>query len=293
MGLYLGANSQAYDGGNPPFPGNPPSIATSVPGMTTRRVYDGDIIDGPASEWVHDGSGKTKHPCASVWPGSPGANVPWPGMKIIYSIRPKFDVLMSGALDADLKALLKTAPSGASLAIFHEAQNLNYPAWVTPKNMAKMNSYFVNLCASSLAGFGVIFTGPASSAGTPWVGGWDGKKYTPYCGLDWVGYDFYDWYRLPGGHIDTAKVLQRLTDYKQLAKNATSKTAPPLVLPETNSPYPGQKRADWFDYVAGWLAANNGNRMCTFWNTDGKSSGPWTANAIEIAMLKSIIKRYG
>jgi hypothetical protein len=198
------------------------------------------------------------------WPAKESA----PEARPLLSIRPVPDDLLAGRLDEGLRAWIAEAPPGVRLVTWHEASNLaGYPDYVKAPAMSAVHEYMHNLCRGSNVRYGSIICAVPSQTKS-WMG----------TGLDWYGLDIYDF---PGGQfrnwlggISKTKLFDRLDDMLATCRELSGRDSPEIDICETNSPRP-HYRAQWFELLAEWMAANGGRCIETFWNPTGGLSGPW------------------
>lgn len=246
MSLIVGSNASDFE-----------ALRQAVPKASGRRVYFPEVSFIPQQ-----------------WPIVEGSSA-------VLSIRPLPTDLLAGKLDAQIRALLTTAPPDSALNTWHEAGNLadyNALGYITPETMTRVHLYMQNLCKGTSVSYGAILCMPPTSM-PPWMPG----------GLDWYGLDIYDWpqFRLPDGAIDIHGRLERRLDlWLQVIRQVSGQKSPHLNICETNSNrllY----RAQWFTAVGQWLAANGGDRLLAFFSAAG--CGPWLPDdEVTIAALKAL-----
>lgn len=220
----------------------------------------------------------------TVWPAKDNV----PDARVTLSIRPVPADLLAGKLDAQLKALIASAPPGVKLSAWHEASNLpGYPDYLSEGGMSAVHEYMQELCRGSNVRYGSIICAVPSAA-KAWMG----------TNLDWYGLDIYDFdegqfrNRWDGG-ISRTKLFTRLDDMLDTCRDLSGRDWPEIDICETNSPRPAY-RPDWFALLAEWLDANGGRCLQTFWNPSGSLSGPWLPDDLPtIRMLRSISNTYG
>ncbi len=218
-------------------------VQAAVPGVSCRRVYYGVYNYIPPS-WPAAGAGVTE----------------------CVSIRPVPSTLLSGSLDAPLKAFIASAPPGSLLNAWHEAGNLaGYPAYINPANMRSVHTYMNHLCEGSNVSYGPILCMHP-----------DKMPIWMVPGLGWYGLDIYDWpeFHFPGGGpLDIRGLLwPRFDQWKAVIQQVTGRRNPQLDICETNASDPSH-RPKWMQAVAEWMAGNGGHRMITYWSRHGV--GPW------------------
>ena len=193
------------------------------------------------------------------WPATAGA------ASQSVSVRPVPSSLLSGRLDARLRAFIRSAPPGSFLTAWHEAGNLiGYPAYINPPNMRAVHRHMHRLCRGTHVSYGPILCMRPESM-PPWL--------VP--GMDWYGLDIYDWpqFHFPGGPLDArGRLWPRLRQWQAVIRHVSGHRNPALAICETNSLHPSD-RPKWLLGVAEWMARNGGHRMLTFWRRGGV--GPW------------------
>jgi hypothetical protein len=245
-----------------------PKLHAAVPRARGLRMYFGGENEFPAA-----------------WPD------PHPGAWITLSLRPNPDDLFSGKLDDQLKAIVNSAPAHSELTFWHEnttGNPLRYPRYVNNAAAAvRMQHYGHRLCRGTQVRFGVITCGPAMQQ-IDWL--------AP--GLDWYGDDLYEFPRLrgPDDTISKTKIIARLDSNLDAWRKKSGRRWPSIRICETNSPFDAH-RPDWFTWIAQWMAAHNGRRMLTYWNShagvaQGGLSGPWPPSPDVVTRLRSLAEIY-
>jgi len=264
MTVTLGANSDYFG-----------RVKAVVPGLVGRRVYRDD---GTLPE---------------VWPGTQEGSAGnfWPGQRVIYSVRPDPTELIAGNLDAQVRALVATAPPGACLTSYHEAGALDHGqaySSVSHQAMRDVHIRMHDLCQGSNVAYGTITCGPPAQM-YRWVPG-------PGYPMDWYGVDIWDgpnWRADASAPLNVPALHARLDQNLQYAQNGSGQAHPVLHVPETNSQYPA-KRAEWLECIAEWMSQNGGQIMCTHWDADGPLSGDFpVSDEVLIAALNEIVAQYG
>jgi hypothetical protein len=254
VGILLGSNSKVFD----------PMLDAGI-AVRTFRAYRDQFNFIP-----------------TVWPSKDSV----PEARVTLSIRPLPEDLLAGKLDDQLRSLIAAAPPGVKLSAWHEASNLpGYPDWVTARRIAPVHQYLQEMCRGSNVRYGSIICAVPSSV-KAWMG----------TGLDWYGLDVYDFgegqFRHWTGGLSKSKLFGRLDDMLDTCRGLAGRDDPEIDICETNSPRAGH-RAEWFDLLAQWLAANGGRCLQTFWNPSGELSGPWRPDDEQtIAALRSIATTY-
>lgn len=213
----------------------------------------------------------------------------WPerfGAHMTLSLRPNPGDLLAGRLDRQLKAIINSAPPQSELTFWHEnttGNPLGYPSYVNNARAAtRMQRYGHGLCRGTHVKFGVITVGPANQQ-LGWL--------AP--GLDWYGDDLYEFpaLRNPDGTFSRAKIINRLDANLRAWQAASGTHSPAIRICETNSPL-DPHRSRFFATIAHWMARHNGNRILTFWNPNGRSSGPWPPSPAVVRQLRSLSEHY-
>jgi hypothetical protein len=220
------------------------AIHAAVPRATCRRVYFPEYNYIPPQ-----------------WPARDDAST------ALTSIRPIPADLLSGRLDGPIRSFLRSAPPGSQLTTWHEAGNLaGYPSYITAPAMRRVHRHMHRLCSGTNVRYGpILCMRPASMP--PWL--------VP--GMDWYGLDIYDWpeFHAPHGALEIRDlVYPRLDQWRAVVQQVSRRRAPVLSICETNSVHPSH-RAKWFTALAGWLAANNGHTLLTYWSSSPGAVGPW------------------
>jgi hypothetical protein len=222
------------------------------------------------------------------WPDRAGRNV-W----TLLSIRPTPRALFHHRLDAELRALIASAPPHSDLTIWHEDavgnNPLGYPRPLRrPATYRRMQTYMEHLVHGTNVRFGTIGCGPVNQAE---------KWYAPH--LDWYGFDLF-WnprYDGPDGHLLKAKVWARLDANLTALRQVSGERHPMIRIGESNAAQDFRRRA-WFTDVASWFAAHDGGGpawILTYWNAkhsgaEGGLSGPWPPSAPVVRRLRRLIE---
>jgi hypothetical protein len=207
-----------------------------------------------------------------------------PGAWMTLSLRPNPHDLLSGRLDDQLHAIIRSAPAHSELAFWHEnipGNPLDYPSYVNnPLTARRMQRYGQWLCRGTQVRFGVIICGPAVQM-PKWI--------APH--LDWYGFDFYDnWrYHNKDGTLSKEKMFARMNNNFKVFRAKSGVRWPAIRICEGNSPEDSH-RVNWFTYCAQWMAGHNGRRYMTYWNPDKGAaqnglSGPWPPSAPVVRRL--------
>lgn len=256
-GIILGCNAGIYS-----------KFTAAVPGALGCRSYRDDVIYKPSE-------------VPETFPGEPGS-------KVVASIRPHPDALLSGSLDTAIKAMLANGAANFSapqLTVWHEAGNLyKGRSYITPTSVRQMHVKMHKLCQEvGGVGYGCIIYGDISTM-DKWI------PYKPYA-LDWYGIDVYWNSAFDFSTYD--KLKSYLDEYQALAKGRTGLKYPKIDVCETNT-HVESNRPPFFTNVAKWLYGNGGRRMLTFYKKGGPSGGAWDPKDTKtIDALKYIQAHYG
>lgn len=221
---------------------------------------------------------------------------------VTISIRPNPDDLLhnktvpnngSGftTLDGQIKHLLSTCPDNVELASWHEAQSnnpLHYPKYVTAESMRAIHAHMHKLCSTTRNAdggrvkYGCILTGAVAS-NTNWLG----KK------LDWYGADIYDSknFDKQDGLLDHDAITGRMDQNLEHWRAAAGTRKVNVRVTETNSPHDNHRK-NWMLWLSQWMAANNGDRMITYWGT-GSLSGLWPPSKTVREYYRTLQHKYG
>lgn len=265
-GIILGCNAGIYF-----------DVNDVVPGAVGCRSYRDKVIRVPSD-------------VPQVFPGQPGS-------KVVASIRPHPDALLSGSLDDAIKAMLRDGVarfSAPQLTVWHEAGNLytvavddegvEYSTYITPTSVRQMHVKMQDLCNDvGGVGYGCVIYGDISTM-DEWI------PYSPYT-LDWYGIDVY--WNAANDFSTYAKLKAYMDDYLTLVRGRTGLRYPKINVCETNT-HDESNRPQFFDNVARWLYTNGGDRMLTFFKAGGKSGGAWDPTDQDtIAALNRIVDDFG
>jgi len=258
-GIILGCNAGIYS-----------DFTAAVPGALGCRSYRDDVITQPSE-------------VPETFPGEPGS-------KVVASIRPHPDALLSGTLDDAIKAMIANGAASFSapqLTVWHEAGNLYQDlSYITPTAVRQMHVKMQNLCnqvPGPHVGYGCIIYGDISAM-DKWIP-------TAQYPLDWYGIDVYWNDQFDFSTYDKLKAY--MDDYQALARGRTGLTYPKIDVCETNT-HDESNRPQFFKNVAQWLYNTGGRRMLTFYKDGGASGGPWDPNDTKtINALNYIEANYG
>jgi hypothetical protein len=236
-------------------------------------------VTGFRQHWYQIVSGKL------VWPSVNGP-IPaaWPVLPVnvrgFYTIYPNPDKLLAGELDAQLKALINSAPAwGGVLTAYAEADGGSpagqfAPLGLTQAKLHQVHAWMQKLCRGTRVRYGSVMCGcsPANAA-------------FAIPGLDFYALDWYDTWSPP--------LFTALNDWRHAVGQV--QPYPVLAIAETNSSSPA-RRPWWFSSVYAWLQGyskeNGGSKALGFWsywNSVGQLSGPWLpGDTATIAALNSI-----
>lgn len=253
MSIILGCNAEIYS-----------AFTAAIPGAMGCRSYRDDVIHEPGA-------------VPARFPGEPGS-------RVVASIRPHPDALLSGSLDDALLAMLRdgaarfTAPQ---LTVWHAAGTLYRDrSYITPAVVRLMHRKMRELCHQvSGVQYGCIICGDIP----------DMDRWIPYApdALDWYGIEVYWNDRLDLSSHDKLKAY--LDPYRLLAQRRTGLTHPRINVCEIHTD-DESSRPDLFRNVARWLHNHGGGRMLTSFPHGGTPGEPWMQADIDtINALKSIV----
>jgi hypothetical protein len=209
-----------------------------------------------------------------AWPTLPAGKVGF------YTIYPNPTQLLSGDLDAQLKAFIGSAPEQGGVLTAYAEADASYgeggqfaAVGLTQATLYRVHAYLQALCVGTRVQYGAVFCGvtPASVAfGIP--------------GLDFYALDWYDTWNPP--------LFEAL---EQWSTNVSAlQPSPMLAIAETNSNNQA-RRPYWFSAVFGWLKgyqlAHPGRALgyWSYWADGGPLSGPFVpTDTATIAALTSI-----
>ena len=162
----------------------------------------------------------------------------WPtraqGAWVTLSLRPNPADLLSGKLDARLKALFASAPAHSEVTFWHENEPGNPLKYARSVNKASTNvamlKYGEKLVQGTKVKFGQIICAPANQMQT-WI--------AP--GLDWYGIDLFanPNYQNRDGTLSKAKLWSRLNNNDAVFRTKTGRRWPAIRFDEANA------RRDW------------------------------------------------
>lgn len=256
MPIILGCNADIYS-----------AFTAAVPGSAGCRSYQDDILYEPCD-------------VPATFPGAPGS-------RVVASIRPYPDALLSGSLDRAILAMLRngaahfTAPQ---LTVWHDAGHLYQDLpFITPAVIRLMHVKMQALC-KRVPGveYGCIVYGDIPTM----------DKWIPYSpdALDWYGIDVYWNDQFDFSTCDKLKAY--LDGYRTLAQHRTGLLHPKINVCETNS-HDAASRPGFFKNVARWLHNHGGSRMLMSCKDGDASGGPWAPTDTDtINALKSIVASY-
>src|ERR1041384_4361108 len=251
MSLILGCNAEIY-----------PAFTAAIPGAVGCRSYLDDVL---------------REPCdvPTAFPGEPGS-------RVVASIRPHPDALLSGGLDAAILAMLRdgaarsTAPQ---LTVWHEAGHLyRHVSYITPAVVRLMHLKMQELCHQvSAVQYGCIIYGDI-----PLMDRW--IPYAPDA-LDWYGIDVYWNDQYDFSTYDKLKAY--LNAYRLLVQRRTGLSHPRIDVCATNAD-DESGRPGWFRHEARWLHHHGGGRMLASYR-DGVTGDQPRMTEDTISTLKSIV----
>jgi hypothetical protein len=188
--------------------------------------------DGVPSRWFHTG-GRVR--------------------TVVGSIRPPVAAVLSGKLDAQLRAFAAKVPHGCAVTLWHEGEEHNHGARVSPATLVKMHARAARIFRSEGAKYVQV------------VGGYSpislGKALPHYiCGeVDAVYNDGYQYHK----GQSPAEVFGAVAD----AINIAAGKKMPRGITETNTRYHGA-RPRWFSEAWQYAAAHHYQVFFTFWNSE-------------------------
>ena len=222
----------------------------------------------------------TENVFPATWPTS--AQGAW----VTLSLRPDPADLLSGRLDARLKALFASAPAHSEVTFWHENEPGNPLAYPRSVNAARANvamlRYGEKLVNGTKVRFGQIICAPANQM-QKWI--------AP--GLDWYGIDLFanPNYKNPDGTLSKAKLWVRLNNNEAVFRAKTGRRWPALRFDESNARSDRHRKA-WFTYLAEWLHGHGGGRLLTRWTpAPTKLAGPWPPSRPVIRQLRWLASR--
>ena len=209
----------------------------------------------------------------------------WPtravGAWVTLSLRPNPADLLSGKLDAQLKALFATAPAHSEVTFWHENEPGNPLSYPRSVNNARTNvamlKYGEKLVRGTKVRFGQIICAPANQM-QQWI--------AP--GLDWYGIDLFanPNYENRDGTLSKAKIWTRMNNNEGVFRAKTGRRWPPIRFDESNARRDWHRK-NWFTYLAEWLRGHGGGRLLTRWTPGGsKLTGPWPPSKPVVERLR-------
>lgn len=214
----------------------------------------------------------------------------WPtwakGAWVTLSLRPKPADLLSGRLNAQLKALFASAPAHSEVTFWHENEPGNPLKYSASVNRARTNvamlRYGEKLVKGTKVKFGQIICAPANQM-QKWI--------APR--LDWYGIDLFanPNYENPDGTLSKAKIWVRMNNNEAVFRAKTGRRWPAVRIDESNARRDWHRKS-WFTYLAEWLHGHGGGRLLTRWTpTRTKLSGPWPPSRPVITRLVRLSSR--
>lgn len=256
MPIILGCNADVYSG-----------FTRAVPGAVGCRSHLDEVIYEPGD-------------VPATLPGTPGS-------RVVASIRPYPDALLSGSLDRALLAMLRTTATrftAPQLTVWHEAGHLYQDLpFLTPAVVRLMHVKMQSLC-NQVSGveYGCIVYGEIATM----------DKWIPYApdALDWYGIDVYG--NAPFDFTTYDKLEAYLNGYRTLAQHRSGLLYPRINVCATNT-RDDVHRPGFFQSVARWLHHHGGSRMLVSYDDDDRSGPPWTSSdADAISALHHIVASY-
>ena len=213
----------------------------------------------------------------ATWPT--GATGAW----VTLSLRPNPADLLSGKLDARLKALFASAPAHSEVTFWHEngpGNPLKYPPSVNnARTNVAMLRYGENLVRGTKVKFGEIICAPANQ-----LQGWIAPR------LDWYGIDLFanPNFENPNGTLSKAKIWSRMDHNEAVFRAKSGRRWPAVRFDESNAHRDFHRKA-WFTYLVQWLRGHGGGRLLTRWfNGPSKLVGPWPPSRSVIETLRAL-----
>ena len=209
----------------------------------------------------------------------------WPtraaGAWVTLSLRPNPADLLSGKLDAQLKALFASAPAHSEVTFWHENEPGNPLSYPRSVNNARTNvamlKYGEKLVKGTKLKFGQIICAPANRMQN-WI--------AP--GLDWYGIDLFanPNYENRDRTLSKAKIWTRMDNNEAVFRAKTGRRWPAIRFDESNARRDWHRK-NWFTYLVEWLHGHGGGRLLTRWTPAGsKLSGPWPPSKPVVARLR-------
>jgi hypothetical protein len=237
MSIILGCNAEIYS-----------AFTAAIPGAVGCRSYLDEVLHEPCD-------------VPTAFPGEPGS-------RVVASIRPCPDALLSGGLDDAILAMLRdgaarfTAPQ---LTVWHAAGHLYRElSYITPAVVRLMHRKMQELC-NQVSGvqYGCIIRGDIPLM----------ERWIPYApdALDWYGIDVYG--NDPFDLTTQDKLKAHLDAYRILAQRRTGLIHPRINICATNTD-DESSRPGWFRSVARWLHHQGGGRMLASYRDSGTPGQP-------------------
>ncbi|HEX9066788.1 MAG TPA: hypothetical protein VF843_16885 [Streptosporangiaceae bacterium] len=213
----------------------------------------------------------------ATWPT--GATGAW----VTLSLRPNPADLLSGKLDARLKALFASAPAHSEVTFWHENEPGDPLGYAPSVNNARTNvamlRYGENLVQGTKVKFGQIICAPAIRM-QQWI--------AP--GLDWYGIDLFanPNFENPNGTLNKANLWTRLDNNEAVFRAKTGRRWPAVRFDESNARRDWHRK-NWFTYLVQWLHGHGGGRLITRWTpVPTNLAGPWPPSRPVIARLRAL-----
>jgi hypothetical protein len=254
MSIILGCNAEIYS-----------AFTAAVPGAVGCRSYRNDVICEPGD-------------VPASFPGEPGS-------RVVASIRPYPDALLSGSLDGALLAMLRdgaarfTAPQ---LTVWHQAgKRYRDLSFITPAVVRLMHLKMQELC-HGVPGvqYGCIICGDI-----PFMDRW--IPYAPDV-LDWYGIDVHWNDQFDFRTYDKLKAY--LDAFRVQVHRRTGLIHPRINVCETSAD-DESCRPGFFKNVARWLHHQGGGGRMLASYRDGTPGQPWMTDDT-INAFKSIVASY-
>jgi hypothetical protein len=258
MPIILGCNADIYS-----------DFTHAIPGAMGCRSHHDPVIHEPGE-------------VPATLPGAPGS-------RVVASLRPYPDALLSGSLDRVLLAMLRSAAvrfTAPQITVWPEAghryQDLPY---ITPAVVRLMHVKMQSLC-NQVSGveYGCVVYGDIATL----------DKWIPYAPdvLDWYGIDVQGNAPFDFHAYDPLKTY--LDGYRTLAQHRSGLLYPRINVCATNT-RDEVLRAGWFTNVARWLHHHGGSRMLVSYDVDGDDAAgaTWSSSDGEtLGALRHIAASY-
>jgi hypothetical protein len=256
MPIVLGCNADIYS-----------AFTAAVPGALGCRSYRDEVIREPRDVPTH-------------FPGEPGS-------RVVASIRPYPEALLSGHLDDALLAMLRHGAvsfAAPQLTVWHEAGSLyrDLP-YITPAVVRLMHVKMQELCKQvSGVQYGCVISGDISIM----------DRWIPYAPdtLDWYGIDVH--WNAPFDFRANDRLAAYLGAFRILAQRRTGLKQPRINVCEAST-LDDADRPQFFRNMARWLHHHGGCRMLASYPDGGAPGAAWAATGADtINALRYIVASY-